>query len=225
MVKPEKVSKLVGVSKKVKVADLPKGKKKEKVSPVTGFSRGLGLFFIGIIGILSALLLFNLIISFGVSDVLEQSVVTQSGGSSVSGTVLKGVAYEPGAATALYFSFKHSSTSSVSILTQGGDTKALYVTDGVPIYSNEGLSTIYVASFEYSRESVDDTVTKLLKKGGTTKKVTLTDADATEITNPSDSYKYLVFKNKNTVYVAKFSTAKDDTAEANLIESSLELTK
>jgi hypothetical protein len=223
--KAEKVSKPVRSSKKTKVADLPKGKKKEKAPSITGFTRGMGLFFIAIIGILSGLLLFNMIIHFGVSDALEESLLSQTLTSDGSGKASQGVAYTPESETGLNFSFKHSSSSEVSELTEGGDTKALYVTDGIPIYSNQGIATIYIASFEISRESLDDTVTKLLKKKGATKKVTISDAQATEITNPGEDYKYLVFQNKNTVYVSKLNTTKGFVAEADLIEGSLTLTK
>lgn len=223
--KSEKVSKDVRAAKKVKVADLPKGKKKVRVNPVTGFSRSMGLFFIAIIGILSGLLVFNLIIHFGVNDALEESLLAQSLGGTANGTVIKSETFKPDAATAFYFTLDHASTSTVSYFNKGGDSFGMYVINGTPQFNPEGVSVAPVASFEFSRDSIDDTVTRLLKKGGASKKVTVDTTDAVEITNPGDDFTLLIFKNKNVVYVGKFSTEKDKAAEALMIKKSLKLTK
>lgn len=223
--KSEKVSKEVKNSKKVKVADLPKGKKKTLTPPLTGFSRGMGLFFIAIIGILSGLLVFNMVIHFGVNDILEESFLSQSLSTEAHGKVVKTETFTPDAATAFYFSFDHASTSTVSYFNKGGDAFGMYVISGTPQFSPEGVSVTPVVGFEFSRDSVDDTVTKLLKKGGASKKVTVDGTDGVEITNPGETFTYLVFKNKNVVYVGKFSSEKASLAEASVIKSSLQLAK
>ncbi len=213
--KSEKVSKEVKNSKKVKVADLPKGKKKTTTSSLTGFSRGMGLFFIGIIGILAGLLLFNMIVHFGVNDIMEENFLAQSLSAEANGKSVKTETFTPEAATAFYFSFDHASTSTVSYFNKGGDAFGMYVISGTPQFSPEGIAVTPVVAFEFSRDSVDDTVTKLLKKGGTSKKVTIDSTDGVEITNPGENFTYLVFKNKNVVYAGKFSTEQAYLAEAN----------
>lgn len=224
--KSENVSKqssVSKVSKKVKVADLPKAKKKLKTVSATGFTRGMGLFFICIIGILAGLLSFTMIVQFGASDALEQSLVAQTAG--VVGKTIKTETFTPEAATAFYFSFDHATTSTVSFFNKGGDSFGMYVMDGTPQFSPEGVSVVPVVGFEFSRESVDDTVTSLLEKGGTTKKIDVDGTQGTEITNPNDTFKFLVFTSKNVVYVGKFSTEKSKVAEAEVVESSIQLTK
>ncbi len=222
--KVSKVSKNTKGSSSKKVADLQKGKKKPATKTVTGFSRGLGLFFISVIGLLAGLLLFNLIVHFGVSDVLEEASLSASL-SSATGTVVKSSTFTPDKATGVYFTFDHNTTSTVSYFNKGGDTFGVYVMDTVPHFSPEGPSVMPVASFEFSQESVDDTATGLLKKGGTSKKMTVDGTSATEIQNPNETFKYLVFKGKNVVYVGKFSTEKSQASEARLIENSIALQK
>lgn len=224
--KSENVSKqsLVSkVSKKVKVADLPKGKKKTKDKPATGFTRGMGLFFICIVGILAGLLSFTMIVQFGASDALEESILAQTSGAT--GKTLKTETFTPAEETSFHFSFDHATTSTVTYFNKGGDSSGMYVMNTTPQFSPEGVSVVPVAGFEFSRESIDDTVTSLLKKGGTTKKVTVDGTDGVEVTNPKDAFTLLVFKAKNIVYVGKFSTEKDKLAEAAIVKGSIKLAK
>ena len=220
------MTKAINVTKsgKKKVADLSKGKRSASRKAETGFSRSHGLLIIAVVGILFGLLLFNLIVHFGIQEQTTLPLLTSSLSTKGQGVVKSFATFTAHPQSAFEnVSFSYPTTSEVGTFLTSDSAQTVYVFDETPGFSKDG-GLDYEVALSRTDATVDAEIAKeaasvlaATKKEATQTKVTIAGVSGTEIANSSNGSKVIIFKDKSdrvmTLYFSKDAIA-DGTAAA-----------